>query len=161
MLTEGFGITFDILWPYISQAHIFAVCEGQAWVKARCITGLFVWKKPLFLTHCGITQVTCHLKQVMGLGQNFLTWFGSNFWCSGRVGSAIFGLGLDLKNFHYKSHFFNFCHWGQKYLGQSRVSLLLKVCLGQVPSQPKTLPLLIWFCLMNNMLLCSIYTLFN
>jgi len=35
---------------------------------------------------------------VMGLGQNFLTLVRSIF-CSGWVGSAIFGLGLGLENF--------------------------------------------------------------
>jgi len=40
----------------------------------------------------------------MGPGENFLT----------QVGSAIFGLGLALENFHLKSQFFQFCPSGQK-----------------------------------------------
>jgi len=37
--------------------------------------------------------------KVMGPGQKFLTWVGSIFCGSGRVGSAIYGLGLNLENF--------------------------------------------------------------
>jgi len=37
---------------------------------------------------------------VMGSDNIFLTWVGLvNFFCSGQVKSAIFGLGLDLENF--------------------------------------------------------------
>jgi len=35
----------------------------------------------------------------MGPGQKFLTRVGSIFSSSGWVGSAIYGLGLDLENF--------------------------------------------------------------
>jgi len=46
----------------------------------------------------------------MGPGQNFLTRIGS-----GQVGSAIYGLGLNLENFLYKNiKFFNFFLFGLK-----------------------------------------------
>jgi len=69
---------------------------------------------------------------------------GSKFCCSDRVGSAIFGMGLE--NFPKKSQIFNFFPFRskkflcriQKYPGQRWVGLLFtagsKVCSGQGPS---------------------------
>jgi len=37
------------------------------------------------------------MQVVKGLDQKFLCWVESIFCCSGRVGSAIFGLGLGLE----------------------------------------------------------------
>jgi len=45
------------------------------------------------------TLFSFKLELVMGPSQKFLTGVGSNFWCLGWVGSAIFGLGMDLENF--------------------------------------------------------------
>jgi len=73
---------------------------------------------------------------------------GSNFCCSGRVGSAIFGLGMDLENFPEKYQIFQFfalrvkkCHWvGPKstWVRAGSASYLLQVKsifgLGQGPS---------------------------
>jgi len=66
------------------------------------------------------------LREVMGPGQNFLTWIRSGQYFIAWVGSAIFGLGfgkfpLKISNF---SIFF-FCV--KKYLGQRRVGLLFTV----------------------------------
>jgi len=59
-----------------------------------------------------------------------------NFCGSGRVGSAIYGLGLNLENFCQNIKFFNFFPFGskkissgpvKKYSGQRRVGLLFTV----------------------------------
>jgi len=71
----------------------------------------------------------------MGLGQNFFTRFrpGQFFCGSGWVGSAIYGLGLNLENFPYECQIFQFfpfrskrisLGWVKKYPGQRQVSLL-------------------------------------
>jgi len=60
------------------------------------------WVDPLFTSGQKYAQIGSGQgpsQLVMGLGQKILTRVGSNFCCSGRVGSAIFGLGMDLENF--------------------------------------------------------------
>jgi len=63
----------------------------------------------------------------------YILFYNNNvkYFCSGRIGSAIFGLSLE--NFPLKSQIFNFFHFGsrkissglvKKYLSQIRVSLL-------------------------------------
>jgi len=73
---------------------------------------------------------------VMGPGQNFLTLVGSIFCGLGRVGSAIYGLGLNYENFPKKRQIFQFLSLrikniasGRvgKYPGQSRAGLLFTV----------------------------------
>jgi len=49
---------------------------------------------------------------VMGLGQKILTQVGSIFLA--RVGSAIYGLGLNLENFQLKCQILNFFPFGSK-----------------------------------------------
>jgi len=65
---------------YISQAHIFAVCEGQAWMKARCIRGnIFVWKKPLFWLCSGQPYlVWVWIWKISPINHNFLPFWSKN-----------------------------------------------------------------------------------
>jgi len=71
------------------------------------------------------TWVNAELQVVMGPGHKFLTRIGSNFWCSGRVRSAIFDLSLGLENFPHKWQIIQFFALQiKKYPGQSRVGLL-------------------------------------
>jgi len=66
---------------------------------------------------------------------------GSNFCCLGQVGSAIFGLGMDLENFPQKCQIFQFfalrlkkMSLGQveKYPGWPLIYCWSKVCSGRI-----------------------------
>jgi len=68
-----------------------------------------------------------------GSGSKILTWPKSIFSSSGWVGSAIYGLGLDLENFPQKCQIFQFFSlqvkkissgWVKNYLGQRPDNLL-------------------------------------